>query len=877
MADLYGNIPISDEPDQPAPSPRPSPPRPAPQHPGGSTSLFKRWYILTPAILLLLAAGYYIASSALVPLFIEKKFPQIVHKNTGLNLNIASSRFNPLDFSIYASGIDIDSAHESEPTNIITIGDLYIDLDLISLLRHGLVSESLVISDAAFTLVRYPDTSYNISHFFGTDQGDEAVSDVMNFAELPFLYSLNNISISDSSILFKDMRSEKQHRVENLNINLPTLSNFSYDVGHYIQPRFSAVINGSPVELTGETELPTTEGEQTPTRMSFTLQDIDLSLYAGYLPIPLPVDIEKGRVSGGISLSFLSQSSDGRQLNFDYQLQVDDGIFHSHDRALGLSIPLLNIEGSLDPLKNDITVGSLLLRDPSLSVSQHFSTATVGSLFPGDDTSKQEAALPLQPLSLRVDLLIADNGKIEIETEQDTLAFTPVQFSMRNYTGGREVPDGDSSEESSFRLSGESANDFSLFSWQGRFEEGVPAGEVEINNLPFSLALEHLLPDAGSQAEGSTDIRGRLSLRRGDDAPIDYSLKKGTIRLSKITLTENQHPWLRSSAGRLSPVTVESDRIDLGNLFLEDAHISLQGHTLPVAIDALLDEGGSTLQGIDFKGTLTMQADVNSGLPLELEKVHLQATDLNTPVSKKDNFALSADVNGDGSVKAKGRLRISPVAGSLDLGFSEVAAASLFTAEETSAVVFSEQLLLSGSGTFDIENQRFKGSLETSGGSVTHQQTGYTYSFDKAALASLSTTLDLRDLSADRIMLKGMSFSAKSLRLTADGASMSSFDRKGDDLQADELVLADTEISLLPGFSLASLPFMTRGKGSITFDKVLLNGKVDRVSADDERNKIIPDFSVEMAPLSNTLPKKKNISAEVRLAEGGGVKIDGTL
>ena len=877
MTDLYGNIPISDEPNQPAPSPKPSPPRPTPQRPAEKTSLLKRWYIYTPLILLLLAAGYYIASSALVPIFIEKKFPQIVHNNTGLNLSIASSRFNPLEFSVYADGIDIESVRENEPTEILTIGDLYIDLDFISLLRHGLVSESLLISDAVFTLVRYSDTSYNISQFFGTDLGDEAVSDVMNFAELPFLYSLNNISISNSSILFKDMRSEKQHRVENLNINLPTLSNFSYDVGHYIQPHFSAVINGSPVELTGDTELPTTEGEETPTKMSFTLQDIDLPLYAGYLPIPLPVDIEKGRVSGSISLSFLSQSSDGRQLNFGYQLQVEDGIFHSHDRALALNMPLLNIEGRLDPLKNDITIDSLLLRDPFLRISRNFSTTTVGSLFPGDDTSKQETAIPLQPLSLRVDLLIADNGKIEIETERDTLVFAPVQYSMRNYSYGRESSGGDPSEESSFRLSGESTNDFSLFSWQGHFEEGAPVGEVEINNLPFSLVLERILPNAGSQAEGSTDIRGRLSLRRGEAVPIVYGLEKGTIRLSKITLAENQRPWLRSSAGRLSPVSIDGDRIDLGNLFLEDAHISLQGHTLPGAIDTLLNEGGSTLQGIDFKGTLTMQEDGSGGLPLELEKVHLQATDLNTPVSRKDNFALSADVNGDGSIKAKGRLRISPVAGNFDLGFSDVAAASLFTAEETSPVVFSEQLLLSGSGTFDIESQRFKGSLETSGGSATHQETGSTYSFDKAALASLSTALDLRDCSVDRIMLKGMSFSTKSLRLTADGASMSSFDRKGDDLQADELVLADAKISLLSGFSLGSLPFMTAGKGSITLDKVLLDGKVDLISTDDERRELIPAFSAEVAPLSNTLPKKENLSAEIRLTEGGQVKVDGTL
>lgn len=877
MADLYGNIPISDEPDQPEPSRKSPPPRPAPKRPSKKgTSPLKRWYILTPAILLLLAAGVYIASSALMPLFIEKKFPQIFQKNTGLTLSIASSRFNPLDFSIVASGIDIDSSAEDETTDILTIGDLYIDLDLISLLRHGIVSESLVISDAAFTLVRYPDRSYNISRFFGTQGGAEAASEVLNFAELPFFYSLNNISISDSSILFKDMRSERQHRVENLNITLPTLSNFAYDVGHYLQPRFSAVINGSPVELTGETELPGADGEQTPTRMSFTLQDVDLSLYAGYLPMPLPVDIEKGRVSGGITLSFLSQPSAGRQLNFGYQLQVEDGIFHSHDRSLGLTVARINIEGSLDPLKSDITVDNLLLRDPFLRVADDFSAATVDSLFLSDYNSKQEAAVPLDPPSLRVGLLIADNGRIEVETEQDELVITPVQLSMRNYAGGRQAGAGGSASESSFRLSGESASHFSLFSWQGHFEEGTPVGEVEINNLPFSLVLDRLLPDTGGEVEGSTDIRGRLSLRRGDNAPIGYSLKKTTIQLSKISIAEGQLPWLRSSAGRMSSVAIDGDRVGLGNLFLENAHISLRRDAFPAALETFLADDKSSLQGIDVKGALTIQPAQDSGLPLELEKVHLQATDLNSAGSKKDNFALTADLDG-GSVKAKGTLRVSPVAGSIDLSFNKVGAAALFPPDDRASVVFSEQLLLSGSGAFDIESQHFKGSLETGAGSITHRDTGYTYSFDKAALASISTALDLSDCSAERIMFQKMSLSGDSLQLQADGASVVSFARNGDDLQADELAIANAEISLLSGFSPDSLPFMSAGKGSISLDKVALSGKVYQVLADDERREIVSGFTAEASSLSGTLPKKDNMSFELRLAEGGEITAGGPL
>ncbi len=49
--------------------------------------------------------------------------------------------------------------------------------------------------------------------------------------------------------------ARKTHHVKDIELALPAISNFPYQSDTYIHPRFSAVVNGSPVKLTGEATL----------------------------------------------------------------------------------------------------------------------------------------------------------------------------------------------------------------------------------------------------------------------------------------------------------------------------------------------------------------------------------------------------------------------------------------------------------------------------------------------------------------------------------------------------------------------------------------------------------------------------------------------
>jgi len=57
------------------------------------------------------------------------------------------------------------------------------------------------------------------------------------FSELPFLFSLNNISIREGSVTFQDVPAATTHTVEQIELDLPSLSNFPFQTSQNIHPQ----------------------------------------------------------------------------------------------------------------------------------------------------------------------------------------------------------------------------------------------------------------------------------------------------------------------------------------------------------------------------------------------------------------------------------------------------------------------------------------------------------------------------------------------------------------------------------------------------------------------------------------------------------------
>ncbi len=117
--------------------------------------------------------------------------------------------------------------------------------------------------------------------------------------------------MTNATIVFDDHPHQKKHVISQLDLLVPFTSSFLHLRKEFTQPKFSAVINGDPVNLTGRT-LPFDENHAHRVQ-GWARSNVDLRQYWSYLPIDTPLLLQEGRFTSEISLFF--ERPDAQRLN----------------------------------------------------------------------------------------------------------------------------------------------------------------------------------------------------------------------------------------------------------------------------------------------------------------------------------------------------------------------------------------------------------------------------------------------------------------------------------------------------------------------------------------------------------------------------------
>lgn len=678
---------------------------------GGKRLLF--WFGLL-AVLFGLYSG---AGYVLVPYLVQNKLPDYLADRTSAYITTGRISFNPYNFKLVARDISAETMVDGQAEHrFLTIDDLRINLDFLSLLRGELTSSELRLERLKLHVIRNQDKSYNISYLFG-NRSLQNQSEIIDFAELPFLFSFNNISIAESRIIIDDNLTQKQHVIKDLELALPVISNFPYQTDSYIHPRFSAVINGSPVTLTGEASFGGGSQPGRQTQLSMDINDIDIPLYFDYLPLTLPVDISRGNANGVLHLTFSPEEQQGSRFKIRFNLEATDLSMESRDAKMSLSMPGARLEGSLEPFTRALTFKSILLREPAIVTEQAENQpigATLASLAPLALRPSKEHKLHqvIPPISLK--LLIADNGSFEVRDTRKNKSlqrWKSIQLSIKNFSNDALIP---SEEESTFRLSGEHDKTAAYFTWQGNFDDqNRPGGNLQMSNAPAAIVA----PFLGRKPEdvsGSADLKGLLSFEAGEDKnkKFAYSLKSSTLSIRDLELKEQGKVWLRTPLMRCDPVSRIKGITDLGNIYLHNSTVILDRDKLPylfLVFSARPTE--HVMHGIDFSGRVTINGDGKTKPTIRIRDTIFQANKLERQETQKENFVLSGMVGATSELKAKGSLHIAPVQINTEFSASNLTPRQLFSWFSKSPRLLTPRATLSVQGTFLYPQQEFKGEL----------------------------------------------------------------------------------------------------------------------------------------------------------------------
>lgn len=217
-------------------------------------------------------------------------------------VSISKVAFNP--FTLTA---DFEGLHISErggQGDFVSCERLHLNLEAVSLVKRGMIIKEVRIVKPAINIVRDSETHYNFSDLLAPDK-TKAPS-----GSGQFRFSLNNIEIDNGRIDFHDGPKQTEHKVREINLKIPFLSNLPYYLDSYVKPSFEAKVNDRPVSLGGESK-PFKDSHETTININIT--DLDIPYYLAYLPVNPGFRIPSALLTTRLVLSFL-QSSGKRPL-----------------------------------------------------------------------------------------------------------------------------------------------------------------------------------------------------------------------------------------------------------------------------------------------------------------------------------------------------------------------------------------------------------------------------------------------------------------------------------------------------------------------------------------------------------------------------------
>ena len=152
----------------------------------------------------------------------------------------------------------------------------------------------------------------------------------------PLKYSFNNIQLINGHVDFLDGPKGTRHKVEGIQVAVPFVSNLKYAVDRYVQPSFSAVVNGDAVSLKGRTK-PFKESLET----AFDINIVDLAVprYLEYLPFRREYEVPSAFLDVQAILRFLQRKEGLPTIRVDGYAELRDVRVTGRDKSPMVSLP----------------------------------------------------------------------------------------------------------------------------------------------------------------------------------------------------------------------------------------------------------------------------------------------------------------------------------------------------------------------------------------------------------------------------------------------------------------------------------------------------------------------------------------------------------
>ena len=253
--------------------------------------------------LLLLVVAYLLLSAiagAAVPYLLERYGLPRAAQLIGREITIREIRFNPFRLSLLARGLRIA---ERDGRDFVSVAEIDVDLSIRSVRHLGPVIDRLRLVAPDVRLQRGKEGRFNFGDIlerFAAQPGSETlVRDPMRFV-------LSDVELSDGTIRFDDRMLSRSHRVEQLAIRVPWVSNLPDVADIEVTPALSARVDGSPLNVDGRAT-PFSPRREASFRLD--LRDFAFGGLLGWSPVKPGFTIPSGALTTALQIDYASDGS----------------------------------------------------------------------------------------------------------------------------------------------------------------------------------------------------------------------------------------------------------------------------------------------------------------------------------------------------------------------------------------------------------------------------------------------------------------------------------------------------------------------------------------------------------------------------------------
>lgn len=344
-----------------------------------------------------------------------KKVSAALHRN----VSVKAVRVNPYTLSVTIQGLMVKEPAGTE--TFLSFDELYVNAEIMSLFRRALVIRELKISKPYVRVVRNKDESYNFTDMIQEKAAEDGKSDKPALVT----FSVNNIAILDGSVDFIDVPKGVQHTVRDMRITVPFISNRATQTNIFVKPEFSAVINGDPYSIKGQTK---PFAESLETYLDLEAQDIDIPAYLQYIPVRLNFKLPSGKVDLKARVTFTQSKDKMTALSAAGNVSVRQLVVNDVSNKPVVRLKSLDVGiASLEPYLKSVKLSEVIIRSPEVTaVRDENGSFNIPGLIPKTGEESQKQSQPTTFFSM--DRLKIEDGRIAFK---DLMPSEPVDVSIQ--------------------------------------------------------------------------------------------------------------------------------------------------------------------------------------------------------------------------------------------------------------------------------------------------------------------------------------------------------------------------------------------------------------------------------------------------------------